>query len=209
MRLRNIKGAKEAVLKSPYVIEDPHMYCGNWSTLFANQNPIHLEIGMGKGRFLIENAIRYPNINFIGIEKYYSVLIKAIDRLEILDLPNLKIIPMDAKKMEQVFDHEIDTIYLNFSDPWPKNKHEKRRLTSQEFLRRYDTLFEFKKHIIVKTDNRKLFEYSVISCTDYGYQIKKISCNLYEDEIEDNIPTEYEMKFSSKGYPIYRLEIEK
>lgn len=209
MRLRNIKGAKEAVLASPYVVENPYSYCGNWSSCFLNNNPIHLEIGMGKGRFLIENAIRYPQINFIGIEKYYSVLIKAVQQLESLNLPNFKIVPMDAKEIEQVFHQEIATVYLNFSDPWPKNKHEKRRLTSIEFLNRYETIFQTTKKIVMKTDNRKLFEYSLMSCTNYGYQLKKISLNLYEDKIEDNIPTEYEIKFSSKGYPIYQMEIEK
>lgn len=209
MRLRNIKGAKETVLASTYTIENPYSYCGNWNSCFSNKNPIHLEIGMGKGRFLIENAIRYPEINFIGIEKYYSVLIKAVQQLESFNLPNLKIIPMDAKEIEQVFHQEIDTIYLNFSDPWPKNRHEKRRLTSSEFLKQYDTIFKTKKRIVMKTDNRKLFEYSLMSCTNYGYQLKQISLNLYEDLIENNIPTEYEIKFSSKGYPIYQMEIEK
>lgn len=209
MRLRNIKGAKEDVLKSSYVVENYKDYYANWNGLFQNNNPIHLEIGMGKGNFLIENAIRYPNINFIGVEKYYSVLIKAVKRLEQLKLPNLKIIPMDAKELEEVFHQEIDTIYLNFSDPWPKNKHERRRLTSREFLKRYDSLFKEKKHIVMKTDNRKLFEYSVMSCTSYGYKIEKMSLNLHEDVEDENIQTEYEMKFSSKGYPIYQMDIEK
>ncbi len=209
MRLRNIKGAKETVLKSPYVIANPHFFKEKWNTYFQNNHPIHLEIGMGKGRFLIENAKRYPHINFIGIEKYYSVLIKAVQSLENETLPNLKIIPMDAKEIESVFQQEIETLYLNFSDPWPKNKHEQRRLTSSKFLEQYDTIFRNKKHIIMKTDNRKLFEYSIISCTDYGYHIKQISLNLYEEEIEDNIATEYEIKFSTKGCPIYRMEIEK
>lgn len=209
MRLRNIKGAKETVLASAYVIQNPYSYCGKWNSCFSNNHPIHLEIGMGKGRFLIENAIRYPKVNFIGIEKYYSVLIKAVQQLESLNLPNLKIIPMDAKEIEQVFHQEIDTIYLNFSDPWPKNRHEKRRLTSSEFLKQYDAIFKTKKRIVMKTDNRKLFEYSLMSCTNYGYQLKQISLDLYEDLIENNIPTEYEIKFSSKGYPIYQMEIEK
>lgn len=209
MRLRNIRGAKEMVTASNYTIENPFVYRGNWKSCFSNSNPIHLEIGMGKGKFLIENAIRYPHINFIGIEKYYSVLIKAIKQLEPLNLSNLKIIPIDAKEIEQVFSKEIDTIYLNFSDPWPKNKHEKRRLTSAQFLNRYDKIFRAKKKIILKTDNRKLFEYSIISCTSYGYQFKEISLNLYEDLPKDNIPTEYELKFTNKGCPIYQMKIEK
>lgn len=209
MRLRNVKGAKEMVLKSPYIIENPNEYYQKWNTCFSNLNPIHLEIGMGKGKFLIEKAIRYPNINFIGIEKYYSVLIKAVQQLEKINLPNLKIIPCDAKEIEQIFDREIETIYLNFSDPWPKNRHEKRRLTSFEFLNHYDRIFTEKKHIIMKTDNRMLFEYSIISCTDFGYHMKEISLNLYENLPEDNIATEYETKFAQKGCPIYQMKIEK
>ncbi len=209
MRLRNIKGAKETVLQSPYIVENPTLHCRNWASCFSNNNPIHIEIGMGKGKFLIEKAIRYPNINFIGIEKYYSVLVKAVHQLELQKLPNLKIISMDAKDIDQIFDKEIETVYLNFSDPWPKNRHEKRRLTSFHFLKEYDSIFKEKKHIIMKTDNRKLFEYSIISCTNYGYQIKQISLNLYDDKLEDNIATEYEIKFSNKGYPIYQMEIEK
>lgn len=209
MRLRNIKGAEEAVLKSPYVPQNYKEYYGHWCDLFGNKNPIHLEIGMGKGNFLIENAVRYPEINFIGVEKYYSVLYKAVNRLENMNLPNLKIIPMDAEQIEEVFHKEIDTLYLNFSDPWPKNKHERRRLTSNEFLKRYDSLFQNKNHIQMKTDNRKLFEYSLLSCTNYGYKIEKISLHLHEDVGEENIQTEYEMKFSKQGYPIYFMDIQK
>ncbi len=209
MRLRNIKGAKETVLKSSYVIENPNLYYGNWEACFSNQNPIHVEIGMGKGRFIIENAIRYPNINFVGIEKYNSVLVKAIQQLEGKNLPNLKIISMDAKEIEQIFNQEIDTIYLNFSDPWPKKRHAKRRLTSTDFLEKYEQIFKNKKHIIIKTDNRNLFEYSITSCSCFGYHIKEISLDLYQEGRNDNIPTEYEIKFSNKGYPIYRMEIEK
>lgn len=209
MRLRNIKGAKDIVLNSPYTIENPELYCGKWKNCFLNSAPIHVEIGMGKGKFLIENAIRYPNINFIGIDAYYSVLVKAIKKLENKNLSNIKIIPCDAKKIEQIFHQEIATIYLNFSDPWPKKKHEKRRLTSFEFLQRYDSVFASKHRIEIKTDNRHLFEYSLLSCTTYGYQIKEISLNLHEDAKEENIETEYEVKFSNKGYPIYKMKIEK
>lgn len=209
MRLRNIKGAKESVLKSNYVIDNPYLYCGKWNTYFKNNNPIHVEIGVGKGKFLIENAILYPHVNFIGIEKYYSVLIKAINQLEGKKLPNLRIIPIDAKEVRQIFHHEIETLYLNFSDPWPKNKHEKRRLTSLPFLKDYDAIFLGKNHIIMKTDNRHLFEYSIISCTSYNYKIRQISLNLHEEPQIHNILTEYEIKFSKNGYPIYRMEIEK
>ena len=209
MRLKNIKGAKETVLKSHYVIENPNFFCGKWNQCFQNENPIYIEIGMGKGRFIIENAIRYPNINFIGIDVYYSVLIKAVKTLETLNLPNLKIIPMDAREIEQIFDHEIERLYLNFSDPWPKNRHEKRILTSEIFLKKYESIWKKDKWISMKTDNRHLFEYSILSCTNYGYHIKEISLNLYEDNPENNIPTEYEIKFSNKGFPIYKIEFKK
>ena len=161
---------------------------------------------MGKGNFILNMALKYPNINFIGIEKYDSVLVKAIKKVEQMHIPNLRFIRMDAITIEGVFMKEIDTIYLNFSDPWPKARHEKRRLTSSNFLRKYDSIFKEKKRIVMKTDNRYLFEFSIQSFTTYGYQINHISLNLHEDEI-DNIETEYERKFSSLGYPIYWIEV--
>ena len=208
MRLKNIKGAKEYIEKSPYVIKDPEQYKGNYKKLFKNKSKIHLEIGMGKGNFIIKMAQKYPNINFIGIEMFDSVLLRAVQKIEKLELPNLKLIRYDATNIEKIFDKEIDTIYLNFSDPWPKNRHEHRRLTSKRFLERYDKVFKNNNHIIQKTDNRKLFEFSLISYIEYGYKIKEISLNLHEDKI-DNIETEYEKKFSALGMPIYMVEINK
>ena len=136
MRLKNVKGAKEKISQSSYVILDPRQHRGKIAQLFENQNPIYIEIGMGKGNFIIENAKRYPHINFIGIEKYDSVLVRAIEKLEGIELSNLKLIRMDATEIEEVFDHEVGTIYLNFSDPWPKTRHSDRRLTSTKFLKR-------------------------------------------------------------------------
>lgn len=208
MRLKNIKGAKEYIEKSPYVIKDPEQYKGNYKKLFKNKSEIHLEIGMGKGNFIIKMAQKYPNINFIGIEMFDSVLLRAVQKIEKLELPNLKLIRYDATNIEKIFDKEIDTIYLNFSDPWPKNRHEHRRLTSKRFLERYDKVFKNNNHIIQKTDNRKLFEFSLISYIEYGYKIKEISLNLHEDKI-DNVETEYEKKFSELGMPIYMVEISK
>ena len=208
MRLKNIKGAKEYIEKSPYVIKDPEQYKGNYKKLFKNKSKIHLEIGMGKGNFIIKMAQKYPNINFIGIEMFDSVLLRAVQKIEKLELPNLKLIRYDATNIEKIFDKEIDTIYLNFSDPWPKNRHEHRRLTSKRFLERYDKVFKKNNHVIQKTDNRKLFEFSLISYIEYGYKIKEISLNLHEDKI-DNIETEYEKKFSALGMPIYMVEINK
>lgn len=209
MRLKHVKGASEEIEKCTYVIHDAKNYKGHFHELFGNNNPIHIEIGMGKGNFIIENAKRYPNINFVGIEKYDSVIVRAVQKLEELELPNLRLIRCDANYIEEIFDKEITTIYLNFSDPWPKARHERRRLTSQEFLKKYDVLFRDKKNIIQKTDNRNLFEFSVKSFTDYGYKIDMISLNLHEDIEVENIETEYEQKFVSRGSLIYKVEVSK
>ena len=208
MRLKNVKGAKEVIDASPYIIKNPENYKGIYKSLFHNNNPIHLEIGMGKGQFIMQMAERYPNINFIGIEMYDSVIIRAIQKQEDKKLPNLKLIRFDATNIEDIFDHEIETLYLNFSDPWPKKRHSHRRLTSDRFLKRYDSIFTNKKTIIQKTDNRKLFEFSLKSFTDYGYKIDELSLNLHEDDIP-NIETEYENRFSSLGYPIYMVKVTK
>lgn len=207
MRLRNVKGAKEIIENSSYVIKDAETYKGNYKKLFNNDNPIYLEIGMGKGKFIIENALKYPDINFIGVEKFDSVLVRAVQSLN-EGIPNLKLIKMDATSIESVFDKEIDRLYLNFSDPWPKNSHEHRRLTSLLFLKRYESILKTNE-IIMKTDNRHLFEYSLISFNNNGYSIKELSLDLHSDDCADNVETEYEMKFSSKGFPIYRVYVQK
>lgn len=209
MRLKNVKGAKEKISQSSYVILDPRQHRGKIAQLFENQNPIYIEIGMGKGNFIIENAKRYPHINFIGIEKYDSVLVRAIEKLEGIELSNLKLIRMDATEIEEVFDHEVDTIYLNFSDPWPKARHSDRRLTSTKFLKRYDSIFVGTPHIVMKTDNMGLFEFSLQSFSQYGYVIEEISLDLYQSLKTDNIPTEYELKFHGRGLPIYFCDVRK
>ncbi len=208
MRLKHIKNADVDIKKSSYYINNPENYKGKFNELFGNDNPIHLEIGMGKGDFIIEMARRYPDINFIGMEKFDSVLVKATKKLEGIDLPNLKLLWYDAASIDEVFDHEIDTIYLNFSDPWPKKKHAKRRLTHENFLNKYDYIFKKGNNIIMKTDNRKLFEYSVKSLTDYGYKIEDISLDLHSDEV-DIVETEYEKKFVAKGNVIYKVNVNK
>lgn len=208
MRLRNIRGASDTIDACPYVIKNIEEYKGKYKTIFNNNNPIHIEIGMGKGNFIIGMAKKYPNINFIGIEKFDSVLVRAIEKLE-EDIPNLRFIRMDATDIENVFCKEVETIYLNFSDPWPKNRHTHRRLTSYEFLKRYDSLFINDKIIIMKTDNRKLFEFSIMSLTSYGYKIEEISLDMYNDDIKDNVQTEYEKKFHDKGFPIYKIVVKK
>ena len=209
MRLKHVKGAHERVEKSSYILLTPEEHKGKYHDLFQNDHPIHLEIGMGKGNFLIENAKKYPNINFIGIEKYDSVMVRAVEKLEKENLTNIKLIRMDAVEIEKIFSKEIDTIYLNFSDPWPKDKHEKRRLTSANFLKRYDQLFEKEAKIKCKTDNRKLFEYSLISLTNYGYKMEELSLSLHDDSFEENIMTEYEQKWVEKNVPIYYVFVRK
>ena len=207
MRLRNVSGAKEIIINSKYVVLNPSENKGKYNMVFGNDNPIKIEIGMGKGTFIYNNALRYPDINFIGIEKFDSVLARAIQKIGDIDLPNLKLIRMDALNIEDVFEKEIDTIFLNFSDPWPKNRHEIRRLTSTRFLEKYDKVFKNGNTIIQKTDNRKLFEYSIMSFNNYGYKMEELSLDLYNDDIKDNIPTEYEKKFASKGEKIYMVKV--
>lgn len=208
MRLRNVRGADEVIQNCPYVIKNIESYKGKYKTIFNNDNPVHIEIGMGKGNFIIGMAKQNPNINFIGIEKYDSVLVRALEKLD-EEISNLRFIRMDATEIENVFYKEIDTIYLNFSDPWPKNRHEHRRLSSNTFLKRYDNLFKKEKNIIMKTDNRKLFEFSIISFTNYGYKIYDISLDMYNDDIKYNVQTEYEKKFHDKGFPIYKIIVKK
>lgn len=201
MRLKNIKGASERILEGKYFINNPNEYKGKWHKLFNNNNPIYIEIGMGKGNFIIKNAIENPNINYIGIEMYDSVILRAVEKTNELELNNLYLIRTDARLIEDVFDKEIDLIYLNFSDPWPKERHAKRRLTSTRFLARYDNIFRGDNHIIMKTDNLDLFNYSVDSLKEYGYTINEISNDLHKEK-DNIITTEYEDKFTSKGMKI-------
>ncbi len=206
MRQRNVKNKKEIISNSKYIILEPSLNKGHWQDAFKNNNPIYIEIGMGKGDFILENAKKYPNINFIGIEKYDSIIALAIKKIENHELDNLKLIRMDAKDIKEIFANEINKIYLNFSDPWPKPRHEKRRLTSYNFLSMYDQIFKKEKVIEMKTDNQALFEYSLMSFNNNGYLIKKISLDLHHSDITDNIMTEYERKFSAKDSIIYYVK---
>lgn len=208
MRIRNIKNKEEILNNCLYVVNNPYINKGNWSKVFNNNNPIFLEIGTGKCKFIIENAKKYKDINFMGIERNASVLALGIKNID-EDLPNLKLINVDALKLDEVFDKEISTIYLNFSDPWPKKRNIKRRLTSGNHLKIYEKIFKNDYIIKQKTDNRNLFEYSLISFSNNGYILKDISLDLHNDKKSDNINTEYEEKFSKKGYPIYMLEVYK
>lgn len=205
MRLKNVKGANEIIINGEYYVDNPYQYKGNWNSIFKNNNPIYIEIGMGKGNFIIENALRYKNINFIGIEKYDSVIVRAIQKSNGLPLDNLKILRIDANKLMDVFDKEIDTIYLNFSDPWPKKRHSKRRLTSEFFLDIYDNIFKDRMRIIMKTDNIDLFNYSLDSLIDHGYSIVYQNNDL-DCLSSDNIMTEYEEKFYKLGIKINKFE---
>ncbi len=208
MRLRNVKNAKDIVNNNPYVLNNPEKYKGNFQQIFSNNHPINLEIGMGKGDFIIGMALKYPEINFIGIEKYESVMVRALEKLNDLELPNLKLIRYDATNIDNLFDKEINTLYLNFSDPWPKARHAKRRLTSPIFLEKYDKIFSGQAEIIQKTDNLDLFAYSLESLNNYGYKFLKVSLDLHNEDII-NVETEYEKKFTEKGFKINYLHAKK
>lgn len=205
MRLRNVKDAPIKIAKSDFVIQDPKQYKGNYASLFENKHPIHLEIGMGKGQFLLKMAALHPEINFIGVEKYDSILVRAVEKIEKSKLANVKVMKVDALCLQDVFDHEIDVIYLNFSDPWPKTRHAKRRLTSSIFLPIYDTLFKKEATIIQKTDNIGLFASSIVSLSSYGYTITECSLDLASTDIQ-NCTTEYEDKFMAKEEKINYLK---
>lgn len=206
MRLRNVKNAKEILESSPYYINEPTKYKGNYKELFGNDFPIHLEIGAGKGQFLILMAKTNPDINFIGVEVKESILVRAIQKLEDENISNLKFIVWDAFALDKVFDYEISTIYLNFSDPWPKKKHHKRRLTAPLFLKVYDKLFLTTPTIIQKTDNIDLFVSSIINLCNHGYKIDEYSLDLEKEENIFNIATEYEEKFMKDGIKINYLK---
>ena len=209
MRLRHVKDAYSIINSSSYVIKNFNDFKGDFKSIFNNDNEIHIEIGMGKGDFIIGMAEKYPDINFIGIEKFDSVIVRAVEKLENLEIPNLRLIRMDALYIDDVFDKEVSKIYLNFSDPWPKKRHADRRLTSPVFLKKYDKIFIGNPMIVQKTDNRELFEYSIMSFNNYGYLIDDISLDLHSREDIDNVETEYERKFVSLGNPIYMISLHK
>ncbi len=205
MRLRNVKNKEEILNASSFLVKKPEQYCGKWSSYFGNSNPIYIEIGMGKGKFIRELAKRYPDINFIGIEKYDSVVAKCLPKID-SSLTNLAIIRMDALNIEQVFDHEISRIYLNFSDPWPKKRHHLRRLSSKIFLNKYSSIFKDDYDIWMRTDNQDLFCYSLMSFSEEGYVLRNLTFDLHSNLPEDFITTEYEDRFSDRGMPIYSVE---
>ena len=208
MRLRHVKYAKELINAHPsMVVTKPKKHRGAWQNLFEKKQPIEIEIGCGKGKFIYESALKYPDKNFIGIEKYDSVIVRALEKLIQHPLNNLILVRMDATHIEDVFAlGEVDHVYLNFSDPWPKRRHAKRRLTSPRFLQRYQAILEDKTSIEMKTDNFGLFEYSMMTFNhDEAFQIKDISLDIYHGDYRDNIQTEFEMKFVEEGKPIYYI----
>ena len=203
MRLRNLKNKEEIINNCDFIITDPFKYIGKWKDLFKNNNPIHIEIGMGMGKFIYTQALNNPDINYIGIERYDNVIARAIKKLDKLD--NLILVRMDAREIDKAFKKELDLIYLNFSDPWPKKRSTNKRLTSPIFLNKYDKIFKNTNSIIMKTDNRDLFIYSIESLSNYGYKLSNISFDLHSRD-EEIITTEYEDKFVSIGKNIYYLE---
>lgn len=208
MRLRNVPGAREVMLENAYVFTEPQGMKKTWEEVFGNSNPIHIEIGMGKGVFITTLAANNPDINYVGIEKYSSVLLRAVEKQDELQLPNLRFIRMDAENINEVFgENEVDRIYLNFSDPWPKDRHAKRRLTSRQFFSRYDKLLKKSGRVEFKTDNRALFDFSVEEVGEAGWTLKECTYDLHKDERlnEGNVMTEYEKKFSEMGNPICKL----
>ncbi len=208
MRLRNIAGSREVIADSKFTVKDPEKKKGLWKKeVFGNDNELHIEIGMGKGRFLMDLATLNPNINYVGIEKYSSVLLRAIQKQEQLLLPNVIFIRMDAENITEVFaPSEVDKIYLNFSDPWPKDRHAKRRLPSREFLGRYNQILKQDGVVEFKTDNKDLFQFALDEVEPAGWDLDAVTYDLHHDPVmnEGNVMTEYEEKFSSLGNPIYK-----
>ena len=210
MRLRNIPGSREAIAESRYVIHEEETRAGSWHEIFGNDHPICIEVGMGKGQFILEQASRNPDVNFVGIEKYSTVLLKAIRKREQMELSNVYFLCEDARELAEIFGPgEVERIYLNFSDPWPKDRHAKRRLTSHEFLARYEKILKKDGTLEFKTDNKDLFDYSLEEMKNAeGWELTAFTYDLHHDVVlsEGNVMTEYEEKFSSIGNPICKME---
>ncbi len=208
MRLRRIAGAQEKLESHPEImVLDPENHKGNWRKLFGNDNPVHIEIGMGKGQFIEGMAKQFPEINFVGIEVFESVMVRALEKFIDNPLDNLRLLKVNAHFLLDYFEtNEVSRVYLNFSDPWPKLRHSKRRLTHGNFLKLYEEIIDPEGDLWFKSDNRHLFEFSLESLNNYGMIFDSVCLNLHEDEPEHNIRTEYEVNWSNRGYPIYRIE---
>jgi tRNA (guanine-N7-)-methyltransferase len=209
MRVRNKPWAKDKIEQHPqYIVPVPEDYKGRWGEAFSKVQPLHIEVGTGKGRFITEMAKAHPDINYIGIELFDSVIVAALDLLIEADLPNLKLLNVNAQDLGKYFaKNDVSRVYLNFSDPWPKARHAKRRLTYKDFLKLYEGILVDGGEIHFKTDNQGLFEYSLMSFSQYGLLLKFLSLDLHKSNFEGNIMTEYEQKFSEMGYRIYRCEV--
>ena len=208
MRLRNVPGSREAIAESNLAINEPQVLKGKWNEEFGNNNPIRIEIGMGKGKFITQLALENPDINYVGIEKYSSVLIRAIEKCQDIEVPNLRFVRMEAEYICDVFNkEEVDRIYLNFSDPWPKDRHAKRRLTSKQFFERYDNILKKDGVVEFKTDNDLLFQFSLEQVPETGWNLVAQTWDLHNDSemVKGNVMTEYESKFSQMGNPIHKL----
>lgn len=214
MRLRNIPGSRDIIAESSWVVQDPSSHRSAWNQVFQNDHPLHIEVGMGKGRFLMDLAQAYPERNYIGIEMYSSVLLRAVQKADALadSLPvppgNFRFLRLDARELASVFaPGEVGRIYLNFSDPWPKDRHAKRRLPSKEFLARYDQILAPEGRIEFKTDNRDLFKFSLEQAEEAGWTVEQLTWDLHHDPamMEGNVMTEYEERFSAKGNPIHKV----
>lgn len=208
MRLRNVPGARESIEENPMALTEDDKIKGEWKKLFGNDNELHIEIGMGKGQFITTLAKQNPNINYVGIEKYSSVLVRALEKCEEEEIPNLRFLRIDAETIEDFFEEgEVDKIYLNFSDPWPKDRHAKRRLTSSRFLERYNKILKKDGVVEFKTDNDSLFEFSLEEVPVAGWNIIAQTWDLHNNEemVKGNVMTEYETKFSKLGNPIHKM----
>ena len=209
MEYNKVKDANKIINRSSYIIDNPTKYKNKWSDLFGNKNPICIELGMGRGNFIINMAKSNPNINYIGIELNESQIATAAQKLVNQNIPNLKLINMDAIKLDTVFGKEINTIYLTFSEPWPKKRDEKKRFTHYTYLKLYDKIFKKNKHIILKTDNKILFAYSLETLSQYWFSFNRVSLDLHHDENPiPNIMTDFEKKYFEEGRPIYYVDAE-
>lgn len=207
MEYIKIKNADQIIRKSDYLVINPEKYKNRWSDVFGNKNPICIEIGMGRGDFIIDMAKTIPNMNFIGIEINESQMVNAVNNLQNKKIPNLKLICMDATYLDKVFGKEINTIYLTFPEPWPKKIDDRKRLTHPVYLKLYDKIFKKKKHIILKTDNKGYFARSLEYLSNYWYTFNRISMDLHHDEISiPNIMTNYEKQYYKEKRPIYYVD---
>ena len=207
MRYNTVKDSDKIIRNSSSIVGNPQNYKNKWNDLFGNKNVIHLELGMGRGEFIINMAKKYPNINFIGLELDEGQIATAAKKLGDQSLKNLKLIKADARDLDKIFGKEIDTIYLTFSEPWPKKKDANKRFTHESYLRLYDKIFKKHKHIILKTDNKVLFASALESLSQYWYEFERVSLDLHHDENNiENVMTDFEKQYYKEGRPIFYVD---